>query len=139
TPESIPPDGFKLELARAERLFAAKRWAQARAAFDALSRTAQGDEAELVNLRIAECDYYVDRFRAAREELQPYLKGASRVGEARFFYLTATRALGDQSTYVDLARKFIADFPDTPWTEETLNNLASHYIITDDDEAADLA
>ncbi len=37
-----------------------------------------------------------------------------------------------------LARRFVADFPDSPWSEETLNNLASHYIIADDDEEADL-
>jgi len=88
---------------------------------------------------VAECDYYLDRFRAAREELQPYLKHGAREAEARFFYLTATRGQGDQSTYLELARKFVADFPDSSWSEETLNNLASHYIIVDDDDAADLA
>ena len=139
TPDVVPPDRFKLELARAERLFSAKRWAQSRAAFETLSRTAQGDDAELVGLRVAECDYYLDRFRAARDELQPYLKGASREAEAKFFYLTATRGAGDQSTYLELARKFVADYPESPWSEETLNNLASHYIIVDDDDSADLA
>jgi len=138
TPDLIPADRFKQELARAERLFAAKRWAQARAAFDALSRSAQGDEEDLVRLRVAECDYYLDRFRAARDGVQPFLKSNPREAEARFFYLTAVRALGDQSTYLDLARKFVAEYPDSPWSEETLNNLASHYIIVDDDDAADL-
>ena len=137
TPDLIPADRFKLELARGERLFAAKRWAQARAAFDALSRVAQGDDTSLVALRLAECDYYLDRPRAARDALRPYLKGISREAEARFFYLTATRALGDQDTYLDLARSFIADFRDSSWSEEVLNNLASHYIIVDDDDAAD--
>jgi len=138
TVDLIPPDRFKQELARAERLFAARRWAQARAAFDVLSRSAQGDDEDLVRLRVAECDYYLDRFRAARDGVQPYLKGNAREAEARFFYLTAIRALGDQSTYVDLARKFVAEYPDSPWSEETLNNLASHYIIVDEDDAADL-
>jgi len=139
TPDLIPGDRFKKELARAERLFAAKRWAQARAAFDVLSRVAPGDDADLVGLRVAECDYYLDRFRAARDGVQKYLKGNPREAEARFFYLTAIRGLGDQSTYVELARKFVAEYPDSPWSEETLNNLASHYIIIDDDDAADLA
>ena len=139
TADVIPGDRFKQELTRAERLFSVKRWAQARAAFDALSRAAQGDDDALIDLRIAECDYYLDRFRAARDRLQPHLKGGAREAEARFFYLTAVRGLGDQSTYLDLARKFVAEFPNSPWSEETLNNLASHYIITDDDDAADLA
>jgi soluble lytic murein transglycosylase len=138
TAELIPPDAFKLELARAERLFSARRWAQARAGFQSLARAAQGDEAQLVGLRIAECDYYLDRHRAARDGLLPFLKNGPREAEARFFHLTATRALGDQRTYVALARKFVAEFPESPWSEETLNNLASHYIIVDEDDEADL-
>jgi soluble lytic murein transglycosylase len=38
---------------------------------------------------------------------------------------------------VTLARQLIADFPESEWAAETLNNLASHYIINDDDAAAD--
>jgi soluble lytic murein transglycosylase len=138
TPDLIPPNRFTLELARAERLFAARRWAQSRAGFEPLARVAQDDDAALIRLRIAEADYYLDRHRAARDGLQPYLKGGPREAEARFFYLTATRALGDQSAYVLLARKFVADFPESPWSEETLNNLASHYVIVDQDDEADL-
>jgi soluble lytic murein transglycosylase len=138
TADLIPADRLTLELSRAEQLFAAKRWAQSRPAFDAIARGAQGDEAELAAIRIAECDYYLDRFRAARDRLEPYLKGASREAEARFFYLTATAALGGEDSYVTLARRFVADFPESPWTEETLNNLASYYIRGDQDDEADL-
>jgi soluble lytic murein transglycosylase len=137
TVDTLPADRFKQELGRAEKLFAAKRWAQARAAFEPLARVAQGDDAELTALRLAECDYYLDRFRQARQALTPYLDKASRKAEARFFYLTATRAMGDQDTYVTLAHALVTDFPDSPWAEETLNNLASHYIIVDDDADAD--
>ena len=57
---------YKLELGRAERLFGAKRYTQARPAFEALRGAAQGDDRELVNLRLAECDYFLKRARAAR-------------------------------------------------------------------------
>jgi len=137
TPDVVFSDRFKLELARAERLFAARRWAQSRAGFEPLSRVAQGDDEQLVALRMAECDYYLDRPRAARDELRPYLKGISREAEARFFFLTATRALGDQAAYLEMARAFLADFPESSWSEEVLNNLATHYITVDDDDAAD--
>jgi soluble lytic murein transglycosylase len=137
TPDLIPPDRFRLELARAERLFAARRWAQARAAFEPLLRAATGNDRELIGLRIAEADYYLDRYRASRDALRPYLDGGAREAEARFFYLTAVRALGDQSTYVTLARQLVADHPDSEWAQETLNNLASHYVIVDEDEEAD--
>jgi len=130
-------DKFKLELARAERIFIARRWAQARAGFEPLAGFVTGDDKELVALRVAECDYYLDRFRASRDALRPFLKSASRKAEARFFYLTATRALGDNDTYVEEARALVDEFPDSTWAAETLNNLASHYVILDDDAMAD--
>jgi soluble lytic murein transglycosylase len=130
-------DRFKLELARAERLFAARRWAQGRAGFAPLLSLASGDDKELIALRLAECDYYLDRFRASRDALTPYLATASRKAEARFFYLTNTRALGDNEAYVVEARALLDEFPDSTWAMETLNNLASHYVILDDDAGAD--
>ena len=138
TPARLPADRFQRELARAERLFAARRWAQARAGLQPLARVATGDDRELVALRLAECDYYLDRFRAARDALKPYLRSAKREAEARFFDLSATRALGERATYVELARHLVSDHPDSSWAEDTLNNLASHYIASEDEEAADL-
>ncbi len=128
---------FPLELARAERLFLGRRWALARAGFAPLASMASGDDKELVALRLAECDYYLERYRASRDALRPYLDNASRKAEARFFYLTDTAALGDSDTYVTQARALVDDFPDSTWAIETLNNLASHYIVDDDDAAAD--
>ena len=96
------------------------------------------NDAELVALRLAECDYYLGRHRASRDGLRPYLDDGSREAEARFFHLTATRALGDSTTYVTLARRLVADYPDSSWAEETLNNLASHYITDEEDDQADL-
>ena len=133
----LTPELFKLELGRAERLFGSRRYDDARQAFVMLSRTAGGDDKELIALRIAESDYYLRRYRASRDALRPYIDDAKREAEARFFHLTATRALGDLETYVALARGLIADFPQESWTEEALNNLASHYIIQNDDAEAD--
>ena len=133
----IPAERFRLELDRAEQLFAARRWAQARPAFLALAKAATADDAELAAIRIAECDYHLDRYRASREALRPYLHGGAREPEARFYYLSATRALGERATYVTLARDLITDYPASKWAEETLNNLASHYVTNDDDETAD--
>jgi soluble lytic murein transglycosylase len=136
-PLTLTPERFQLELGRAERLFGSRRYEPARDAFAALAQTASGDDKELVALRLAESDYYLRRYRASRDALRRYLDDAKREAEARFFHLTATRALGDLDTYVALARGLVADFPQDSWTEETLNNLASHYIIQNDDAAAD--
>jgi soluble lytic murein transglycosylase len=130
-------DRFALELGRAVRLFGARRYEQARDALAPLAVAAEGDDKELVALRLAECDYYLRRYRASRDALRPYLEDARREAEARFFHLTATRALGDLETYVALANGLIEDFPQDAWTEETLNNLASHYILENEDAEAD--
>ncbi|MBI4263837.1 MAG: tetratricopeptide repeat protein [Acidobacteria bacterium] len=137
TPALVPPDRFDLELARAERLFAAQRWAQARAGFAPLARVAMGDERELVALRLAECDSYLGRHRAARDALRPLLDGSAREAEARFFHLTATRALRAYEAYVVLVRGLVRDHPDSRWAEDALNNLASHYVGLDDHVEAD--
>jgi soluble lytic murein transglycosylase len=129
---------YKLELGRAERLFGARRYAQARSAFEALRPVASGDDRELVSLRLAECDHFLRRYRAARDTTAPFIEDASRRAEALFFHLTATRELGDHDTYVRLARELVAKYPDSSWAEDTLNNLATHYILVNDDPQADL-
>jgi soluble lytic murein transglycosylase len=136
-PAKDSPQRYRLELGRAERLFGSKRYQQARPALEALQPIAGGDQAELIALRIAECDHYLHRYRQAQDGLRPYLDHASRKVEAQFFYLTATRELGDHDEYVRLARALVASAPDSSWAEEALNNLATHYIVSDDDDQAD--
>ena len=86
--------GYKADLGRAQSLFGAKRYDEARAAFSAMQSAADGDDRELVNLRIAECDFYLKRHAAARDGVSR-TRRASRKAEARFFYLSALRELGD--------------------------------------------
>ena len=128
---------FQLELGRAERLFGAKRYAAARAAFDGLRGAAQGDDRELVNLRIAESDYFLKQVRAARDAVKPYTEKASRQGEALFFYAIAIRELGESDEYLRTVRRIVSEFPTQSWAEEALNNLATHYILQNDDAQAD--
>jgi soluble lytic murein transglycosylase len=128
---------YKLELGRAERLFGAKRYGEARPAFETLRRSAQGDDRELVALRLAECDYFLKRIRNARDGVKPYIDKASRQGEALFFYAVATRELGDHAEYLRTVRRIVDEFPTQSWAEEALNNLATQHIVQDDDEQAD--
>ena len=137
TPALIPPDRFQLELGRAERLFAARRWAQARAAFAAIRPAATGDAEEVVAIRMAASDYHLGRHRAARDALRPHLRSASREAEARFLHLSATRGLGDRTGYIALVRGLVVDHAGSRWAEDALNDLASHYITLDDEAEAD--
>ena len=128
---------FKLELGRAQQLFGGRRYTQAREAFADLKGVAAGDDLELVNLRIAESDYFLKRLRPARDGVQPYIEKASRRGEALFFYAVAMYDLGERDEYFDVVRRLADEFPTETWSEEALNHLATHYIISDDDAKAD--
>ena len=134
--DQITRRGYDADLGRAQMFFGARRYAESKAAFAALRPNVSGDDRELADLRIAESDYHQQNFAAARDGLRPYLERASRLAEARFFYLGAMRALGDHQQYVALTRALVADFPDSSWSEEALNNLGTHYILVDDDAAA---
>ncbi|MCU1382210.1 MAG: slt 1, partial [Acidobacteria bacterium] len=128
---------FKLELGRGERLFGAKRYAQARPVFEALRGAARDDDREIVQLRIAECDYFLKRARNARDEVKPFLDNGARQGEALFFYAIATRELGGHDEYIRVVRRIVDEFPTQSWAEEALNNLATHYILQGDDDSAE--
>jgi soluble lytic murein transglycosylase len=128
---------FNAELARAERLFADRRFSLARDGFALLLPHAAGDRQELVALRLAECDYSMRRYRSAADRLRPLLDGAAREAEARYFYLLAARALGDGAAYRSLVSRLVADHPTSTWAEDALNNLGSHFIVLNEDEQAD--
>ena len=132
----IKRTGYDGDIGRAQMLFGARRYAEAKGAFAAIRSSLSGDDRELADLRIAESDFHLGNYAAAREGVRPYLQTASRLAEARFFYLSALRELGDHEQYVALSRALVAEFPDSTWAEETLNNLGTHYILTNQDEAA---
>lgn len=137
--ETIAPRNqrYKLELGRAERLFGSRQYTPARTAFEALRPVASGDDRELVQLRLAECDYFQKRPRNARDALRPFTERASRQGEALYFYAVASREVGDEAAYLRTLQRIVAEFPTQSWAEEALNNLATYYILRDDDEDAD--
>ena len=125
------------EFARAERLFAGRRWAEAKVAFEPLVETIAGDDRELISLHLAESDFHLRRHRPARDRLKQHLGSPSKGAEARYYYLSAVRGLGDRQAYVSLSRALVNDFPDSPWGAETLNDLASNYVVADRDDEAD--
>ena len=132
----ITHTGYKADLGRAQLLFGARRFDDARAAFQALQGVAEGDDKELVGLRVAECDFSLKRYAAARDGVLPYLERASRKAEARFFYLSSLRELGDRDRYIALTAALVAEFPDSSWSEEALSNLGTYYILVDEDDEA---
>jgi soluble lytic murein transglycosylase len=138
TPTTIPShDDFVRLLARAQTLYGAKRYTDARAAFMNLRGWATGEDLALVELRVGECDYFLKHYTATRERLLPLTAQASpKQIEAEFYYFSALRELGQHDVYVARARAFIDAHPSHALAEEALNNLATHYVLLNEDEKA---
>ena len=131
------PEALRLGLSRAQLLYSGRRYADARKAFASVRGDATGDERDAIDLRIAQCDYHLNRYAAARDEVRAYLADATKgVPEARYYLLSAERALHRDSEYVSLVRAFVTDYPNHPLAEVALNELGTYYILNDDDGAA---
>ena len=126
------------EIDRAERLFAAKRWAPAREAFKDIAPESS-DDAGLVQLRIAECDYYLKRYSAARNGAQLFAQRGPNAAEARFVVAAAAYGQKEDERFVGLVRDMLTDLPADTWTEEALNLLATYHLTEDQVQQADEA
>jgi len=124
------------ELARADALFRARRWAAAQDSYEAVRPFVAGAERARVDMRIGASDVGRGRFREGREHLAPLLGGPAGE-EAGFHYLVAARGLKLNDEHVRLSRDFVAKYPTGAFADEVLDRLASAYIIDDEDERAD--
>ncbi|MEZ5318194.1 MAG: transglycosylase SLT domain-containing protein [Vicinamibacterales bacterium] len=132
------PEDFAKELQRAERLFAARRYTDARKAFQAVRPAAGGDDRARIDLRLAEADFQVGRYTAARTALAAYLKKADAPdrAEAEYYDLSALAKLRRYDSYVAAARRFVDAHAGDPLAIRVLDDLGTHYILQDDDGKA---
>jgi soluble lytic murein transglycosylase len=131
------------ELARAQALFNARRYADARKAYNLVRSHVTGGDRDLVTLRLAQLDFHQRRFAAARTALAAYLKRATipdgRRDEAEYFALSTAREQGRHTAYIAAVRALVKRAPESSWAESALNDLGTHYILTDaDDKAAEV-
>jgi soluble lytic murein transglycosylase len=124
------------ELARAETLFQARRWAGAKQSYDRVKSFVAGADRDRVAIRIAAAEIALGRTRDGRDALRAHLSGPL-ADEANFHFVTATRGLRLRDEHIARSRAFVEKFPNSPFAEEVLNNLASAYIIDDQDDEAD--
>ena len=129
-------DMIARDLGRGEQLYASKRYTDARKVFEAIKPVAVADERRKVELRIAECDLGLKKYAAARPVLASLLDNDSVRVEAGYAMLGVTRGLGRKDDFVAETRRFAAEFATSPWAEAALNDLATFYILADDDAAA---
>ena len=124
------------ELARAETLFEARRWTGAKQSYERVKSFVTGNDRDRVTIRIAAAEIALGRYREGRDALRAHLTGPL-AEEANFHFITATRGLKLKDEHRERARAFVEKFPNSPFAEEVLNNLASAYIVDDQDADAD--
>ncbi len=139
---SIVPSAASLtaDLARAQALYGARRYTDARKAFEPLRTLAAGDDRSLIDLRLAQCDFYLKRHAIARDALRAYMdRSSTRLIEAQYFYLGTLRELGRHDEYIAQVRAFVEANPTDTLAETALNDLGTHYILENEDgKAADV-
>ena len=121
---------------RARALYDARRYADAREAFEALRGSLSGDDRDLADLRIAVCYAETRRHEVARDRLASLIERGVHEAEARYHHASVLRALGDTRTFVARSRELVEKFPESEWAEEALNSLGTYYTKQDDDALA---
>ena len=124
------------ELARAETLFQARRWTHARASYLKVRPFVADADRERVAIRLAGAEIALGRHREGRDALRPMLNGPL-ADEANFHNVAAVRGLNLKDEHRALARAFVEKFPNSPFADEVLNNLATAFIVDDQDDEAD--
>jgi soluble lytic murein transglycosylase len=130
------PDRAEKIRARADALYAARRWTPARAAYIELAAIATGDLRERAEIRIAAADVQAKQFKPAVERLRPRIDAGAHQAEARMHYALALRGLGNEGGYVQAVRALAEAHPQSPFAEEALNTMGTWYTVRDDDESA---
>ncbi len=124
------------ELARADALFKTRRWTHAKDSYELAKPFMTGADRARVEMRLAACDVALGRYREGRDALKPLLEGPF-ADEANFHYVNAARGLKQGDEYEKLARAYVDKFPGSPFADEVLNDLASKYIVDDEDGKAE--
>jgi soluble lytic murein transglycosylase len=136
-PVTRSTDTVRRELTRADRLYDARRFADAHQAYGQVHARTTGADRQRVDLRLAQCDVQLQRHTRALPALAAYLErpNAPDRDEAGYFVLTALRG-AKRADYPARVARFVRDHPASRFAEAALNDLATHYILANDDARA---
>jgi soluble lytic murein transglycosylase len=128
---------FAASMQRAERLFAARQFTDARVDFEALKLLAGPADRPLIDLRLAETDFALKKYTVAAVALKAMLEKPSPLSsEAHYYYLGTLRESGRANDYEEGVRDFAKSSASRQFIERALNELGTYYILEDDDEKA---
>ena len=129
--------GYKADLGRAQILYGARRYPEARASFAAIQSQVSGDERELVDLRIAECDFFLKRYQAARDGVRPYLETPRAKSRSPLLRVSARSASSARPMPSSRRRgRSSTNSPRAPGPRRRSTTSATYYILTNEDELA---
>lgn len=122
--------------ARADALYAARRFVPARAAYVEVAAATTDDVHDHADVRIAAADVQAKQYRPALDRLRPLLTTGAHQAEAQLHYALALRGQGNNDGYVQAVRALADAHAESPYAEEALNGLATWYTVNDDDQSA---
>jgi soluble lytic murein transglycosylase len=129
-------DRYARELARTDRLFDVRRFAEALEGYEWLRSVASGDDANRIALRIAASNVSLGRYREAADQTAPLRTDGARQAEARFHHSVALRGLERPAEFVAEVRALVKAFPESSWSEDALDQLATYHIRANEDGSA---
>jgi soluble lytic murein transglycosylase len=125
--EEFPGTPMQTQIARAEALFLAKRWRDARSEYAALLPKLSGSDHERAELRVAQCDVQSGgkvELLSAVSLTDPELD-AERV----FAISQAYRAQNLESQMLNEIEQLAKRFPQSPWVEDGLFAAGNYYWV----------
>jgi soluble lytic murein transglycosylase len=136
-PASADIQPLDRERARAEQLYGGALYAEARRAWTGIRARTSGDARAHADLRIAQCDLGLRQYATARTTLTVLLdRSWDRRAEVEYAYLGVLRGLRRDAEYVARVDAFVSSHPANRLAERALDELGTHYIITDEDAKA---
>ncbi|MDQ3070699.1 MAG: transglycosylase SLT domain-containing protein, partial [Acidobacteriota bacterium] len=133
---SSRPDTVQLELGRAERLYASRKYSEARASLALIRDLTGGEDRALVDVRLGQIAFHTGRHAEARTSLAAHTRRGPREAEARYFDLLALRETGQGTAFVGAVRALVRDMPSSTWSADALDALATYHVRADEDGAA---
>ena len=134
--ESFPGMPMQMQIARAEAIYLAKRWRDARAEYDALLPNLSGVDRERAVLRVAQCDVQMGGRTELLEEVP--LTDPDLNAERLFTIVQIYRSQKLEPQLLEVVEQIAKSFPQSPWVEDALFAAGTYYWANvDRDRAAE--
>jgi soluble lytic murein transglycosylase len=134
--EKFPGTPVQVQIARAESLYVARRWPEAKYEFEALLPNLSGADHERAELRVAQCRVE----SGGKLELLTSLSLANPDVDAERLYTISQqyRSQKQETQMLDAVEQVASRYPQSSWTEESLFAAGNYFWVNvDRDRAAD--